>query len=340
MNFSFYDNASNKQKLIFVLVVAFFIRVVAAVFSGGYAMHDDHFVVIETPSSWAYGHDSGAWFPETQENLFKDGKIDKIRPQGHSLTYAGAHYFLFKVFRSIHINDPAIQMLIVRLIHALLGVLSVFLIYHLSVFLSTTKKALTIAWISALGWAFAFLSVRNLVEVVCIPFMLAAVLFALKGTKEKAVKFGVLAGVLMALAVSIRYQTVVFFGVFGLLLLLSKHYKLAFSVLGSFVLSFVLLQGLPDYLIWGYPFAEMIEYFNYNSSDARFDYASGLSRNFGLNYIVLLAFITVPFLGVLWIIGFFTQWKKRFLLFWPTAAFLRVILTPKKDLCFRLCFSS
>jgi hypothetical protein len=322
MVLSFYNQLTDKKKLVFILSIALFFRLIAAVFSSGYAMHDDHFLVVETPSSWVHGYDSGYWLPKTQKAMVEEGRLKEMRPQGHSLTYYGFHYMIFKTFDSIGVENPKTQMFIIRLLHAFLGVFVVYLVFLLSQLISNKKTALELAWIAALGWAFSFLSVRNLVEVVCIPFLLAAVILSIKGVKRKAVSFGLVAGLLMALAVSIRYQTVVFFGVFGMLLLVKQSFKLAFSILGGFVFCFILLQGLPDYLIWGYPFAELMEYFLYNASDARFDYAADLSRNYGLNYLAVLALITVPLLGVFWFIGFFTQWKKQFLLFWPAIAFL------------------
>lgn len=322
MVLSFYNQLTDRKKLVLILSVALFFRLVAAIFSSGYAMHDDHFLVIETPSSWVHGYDSGYWLPKTQEKMVEDGKLKELRPQGHSLTYYGLHYLVFKTFDYIGVENPKIQMFIIRLLHAFLGVVVVYLVFLLSLLISNKKRALQLAWIAALGWAFSFLSVRNLVEVVCIPFLLVALILALKGQKQKAVSLGLIAGFSMALAVSIRYQTVVFFGVFGALLLFKQYFKLAFSILGGFVLGFVLLQGLPDYMLWGSPFAELKEYFLYNASDARFDYAADLSRNYGVNYLAILAFITVPLLGVVWFGAFFTQWKKHFLLFWPALIFL------------------
>jgi hypothetical protein len=90
----------------------------------------------------------------------------------------------------------------------------------------------------------------------------------------------------------------------------------------GFSIGFGLLQGLVDYYIWGYPFAEMFEYFFYNSSEARYEYAEGNASFFGLNYWLVLAFVTVPLLGAFWFFGFFKQWRSQFWLFAPTMAFL------------------
>ena len=46
-----------------ILVAAVFIRLIAAIFSQGYGMHDDHFLVIEASASWAHGYDYNHWLP-------------------------------------------------------------------------------------------------------------------------------------------------------------------------------------------------------------------------------------------------------------------------------------
>jgi hypothetical protein len=307
-----------------ILLVAFVLRLVAVFFSQGYAMHDDHFLIIESSSSWSHGHDYNKWLPATQQDWVDQGLKDEVRPEGHSLVYPGVHYLLFETFNFFGLENPKAQMYVVRFLHALFGVWLVWLVFSFAQRITSDYNARMIAWVAAIGWAMAFLSVRNLVEIVCIPFMFLALIQIHKGISKHAVKFGVLAGLYIAIAIAIRYQLFVFFGVLGIIMLLHKRWLLSLSMLLGFALFFGLLQGLLDYLIWGYPFAEMIEYFSYNSGDARFDYAEGNASFYGLNYWMVLAFVTVPLLGAFWFFGYFTQWKKHFWLFAPSFAFLTV----------------
>lgn len=308
-----------------ILAFALVIRMIAAVFSAGYAMHDDHFLVVETPSSWAYGFDSGSWFPETQQREIEQGTRDELLPQGHSLFYPGLQYAFFSMMKFLGVENPMTVMLMNRILHALLGSFVVYLTYVLASLLSTNSNARSIAWIAALGWALPFLSVRNLVEVVSVPFLLIAVILTLKGMRKNGLKLGLAAGIIMAMAVSVRYQTVAFFGVLGLIVLMKRQWQLGLAMFVGFTLSFFLVQGLPDWLIWGTPFAELKQYFGYNMSDVRYEYAEALGgRSFGLKYFPVLAFLTVPFLGAFWLIGFFRQWRKMHILFWPCIAFLLV----------------
>ena len=50
--------------LISILVLAFTVRLIAVIFSQGYLMHDDHFLVIEAAQSWVDGHDYNNWLPK------------------------------------------------------------------------------------------------------------------------------------------------------------------------------------------------------------------------------------------------------------------------------------
>jgi hypothetical protein len=314
----FYKN----QPLATLIVASLFVRLIAVFLSQGYAMHDDHFLIIESSSSWSHGKDYNKWLPSTQQAWVDLGWKDEVRPEGHSLVYPGIHYLMFELMNYFGLQNPKNQMYLVRLFHAFLGLWLVYLVFRFSEQISNKSNALTIAWVAALGWAMPFLSVRNLVEIVCIPFMFLALIHIQRGMNKDALKNGVIAGLFIAIAIAIRYQLFVFFGVLGLVILFQKHIKLGFAILLGFVIGFGLLQGFLDYWIWGYPFAEMIEYFSYNAGDARFDYAQSTSSFWGFNYWLVLSFITVPILGLLWFFGFFLQWKKQLWLFVPALAFL------------------
>lgn len=67
-----------------ILFAGLVIRLIAAVFSEGYGMHDDHYLVIEAAGSWVDGHDYNHWLPWTQTEV--------IKPEGHSFTYVGINF--------------------------------------------------------------------------------------------------------------------------------------------------------------------------------------------------------------------------------------------------------
>ena len=109
--------------LISILVLAFIVRLIAVVFSQGYLMHDDHFLVIEAAQSWVDGYDYNNWLPKNS----KSGN-----PTGHSMFYVGIHYIFLSVLNIMNISDPAVKMFFVRLLHAIYSLLVVFLGYKIT----------------------------------------------------------------------------------------------------------------------------------------------------------------------------------------------------------------
>ena len=99
-------------------------------------------------------------------------EVDPPVPQGHSFFYPGLHYVFFEVVNWMGIDNPKTQMVLVRLIHALLSLWTILISFKITEKLSSSKVAKTVGLAIALGWAMPFYSVRNLVEIVCIPFYL------------------------------------------------------------------------------------------------------------------------------------------------------------------------
>jgi hypothetical protein len=198
----------NLSSLKTILIAALVIRCLAAFFSEGYGMHDDHFLIIESSSSWVDGYDYNNWLPWN--------KPEGSNPEGHSFTYVGLNFFFFYLVKGIGIADPKVLMLLNRLAHALFSLLIVYFGFKITEKLSSHKNAVIVGWILAMAWLFPFLSVRNLVEITSIPFMLWPIWLFLKHDKPR---YFILAGLIMGLAVSFRYQI----GVFAIGLALLKR---------------------------------------------------------------------------------------------------------------------
>src|SRR3954469_22024674 len=95
-----------EKPLTLILLVAAFFRLLAVIFSKGYGMHDDHFLVIEAAQSWVDGHDYNYWLPTITKTVTK--------PTGHSLLYPGLHYLFFRALQFSGIYDPQFKMYFVR----------------------------------------------------------------------------------------------------------------------------------------------------------------------------------------------------------------------------------
>ena len=129
--------------------------------------------------------------------------------------------------------------------------------------LSDLNTAKTAAWIISLLCFLPFYSVRNLVEMACIPFLMYATWIYVKDD-EATFKNSLLAGLILGFAFSIRFQTSLFTAGFGLALLVQKQWKNALALSLGWALIVYLIQGLLDQVLWGEAFAEIGKYFKYN----------------------------------------------------------------------------
>lgn len=290
-----------------ILIAALIFRVIAAIFSQGYGMHDDHFLVVEASASWVDGYDYNHWLPWSPDSTGK--------PEGHSFTYVGLNFFYFYIMKFLGVADPKTLMLFNRLLHGLFSMLVVYFGIRITEKISDKKNAVIVGWLLALLWLMPFLSVRNLVEMACIPFILWSVWLTLKN--ESTLNY-LWAGLLMGMAISFRYQVGVFaVGVAAVYFFQFKWSRFLLFSLGVIVI-FAITQGLVDYLIWGYPFAEFIGYFTYNSNEGT---AYIPNNNYAMYVLVLMGSCLAP-LGLLLGYGFFASIKKYWYLIVPTLLFL------------------
>jgi hypothetical protein len=299
----------NERPLTLILIIALLLRLISATFSKGYEMHDDHYLIIEAPQSWADGKDYNNWLPWNQETP---------EPTGHSFFYIGFHFLFFYTLKWIGISDPQLKMFLIRLLHALFSLLIVILGYRLTEKLSDRKTARFAGLLLAVYWFMPFFSVRNLVEIVCIPFLLAGLWMIINSkTRKNPFMWILLAGFIAGMAFSVRYQTSVFLAGIGLALLLLKEIKQAIAFGLGVVVSIILIQGVPDFLIWGYPFAEFIAYSKYNVAH-KYEFITGG----WYIYLAVLAGMLIPPFSFLLFFGFLRNWKKHLLVFLPTMIFI------------------
>lgn len=290
-----------------LLFAGIFFRLIAVFFSKGFGWFDDHFLVIEAAQSWVDGYDYNYWLP------------DAVHPdrhaQGHPLFYVGIHYFILKIMSIAGLSDPQFKMLIIRLIHGLYSLLIIIYGYKISKKLSNEKTALYVAAFLSLFWFMPFLSVRNLVEFVCVPPLLMATYYFIS---EKNTKNYFVAGLLLGLAFSIRFQSLFYSAGIVLALIINKTSirNLLVSLAGFLIIIF-LTQGLVDYIIWGKMFAEFNAYVQYNIDNA---------HNFGNDiwhmYIDLLLGLLIPPLSFAIFSGWLISFKKAAILFWPVFIYL------------------
>ncbi len=268
---------------------------------------DDHFLVIEASQSWVDGTDYNNWLPSSGATV----------PDGHSFFYSGIHYVLFTIIKFFGIHDPQSKMYVIRLLHAVFSLITIKYGFKIADKLSGIKAARLTGLLLALYWFMPWLSVRNLIEVTCIPFMMWGSWLYLKATMEKLKLMPFfLSGLLIGLAVDMRFQVLFYVIGFGLGMLILKQWKAAIVWSAGVILSFCLIQFFVDLGIWGYPFAQFIEYINYNIANA-YNYIN----NPWYSYFLVVLGILLPPLCFFLFFGFLRSYKLQWALFAGTMFF-------------------
>ncbi|MCJ8165587.1 glycosyltransferase family 39 protein [Pontibacter sp. E15-1] len=282
----------------FVMLLAFVIRMLAAFFSKGFAFSDDHFDVITVAQGWLDG--LPLW-------------LNQSMPPRHSMLYVLLHYAVFYVLEAVGIFGPEAKMTVVRVLHGLYSLLVVYFGYKLTERLSNTLNARLVGMMLALVWFMPYMSVRNLVEMVCIPPYLIA--FYLMVREEQAGRRRWLpylgAGALFALAFAFRYHTVLFGAGAGLVLLYRRQWRESIALLLGFAVFAFLVQGVIDIVFFDYPFHSIVAYFLYNAENAE-NYSTGPVYRFALTVLGFL----VPPVSVFLVLGYARTARLAPKLFW------------------------
>lgn len=291
-----------------ILFAGLFFRLLAVIFSKGFGWIDDQFLIIEIAQSWVDGTDYYNWLPNEQGTN---------QPKGFSFFYVGLHYLIFKFLELIKITDAQSKMYIIRFLHAVWSLLIISGGYNIVRKFGNNKSARLAGWLLALLWFFPFLSVRNLVEYVSIPLLILGVQKIISDSNKKKLSNWLWIGILFGLAFNIRYQTMLFTGGIGLVLLFQRKWIETVMVAAGILITILIFQGIVDYLIWDEAFIQLQGYINYNIHHA----TEYLSAPWYFYLIVILGLL-VPPVSIYMAIGFFSNWKKTIIFFIPTLFFI------------------
>ncbi len=296
------------QPLMLIMVLAILFRLLAAIFAKGWGMFDDHYIVIESAQSWVDGHDYNNWLPDSPGNT---------GPTGHNLFYPMVNFLFFTLMKLIHIRDPQVKMLFMRTSLAAWSLVTVFYGYRITETLGGKKPARLAGILLALFWFMPWMSVRNLVEMVCVPFIILGFWVITKpGNKEKQVLNWFVSGLFLGLATDIRFQAVFFPLGLGLWLLFTGRFKFLLSLAAGSLLTFSLVQGGIDFIIWGKPFIEIYSYATLCLNEIN-DYINLP----WYNYFLVIGGMLIPPVSIFLFWGFLRKWKQYFYIFFPTLLF-------------------
>jgi hypothetical protein len=289
-------------------------------------MHDDHFLTVEPASSWAAGKNFNNWLPGVDN--------DRAHPEPISFFYPGVLAGMFTVLRACGVDDPCTQMLWIRLFHALWSLLTIYFAVRIVRLVAGERSAMTTGWLLALIGVLPNFAVRNLVEVVCQPLLLGGFYVLLRGGAMRSFvlagkvfhdhadrrdvpwKHLIVAGVIMGLAVGVRYQAGIIVALTGAVILLQGA-ALRMVVFGCASLFAFFLTQLDDVLLWGgQPFQHLTGYFEYNKEHA------GNYPSAPLAYLSLIGYFILPPVSIMLLWGFVRTWRSHLMLFLPAAVFL------------------
>ncbi len=225
-----------------MLVLGGLLRLLAAVFSGGFLASDDHHVVITAADQIA----SGIGLPLTY---------------ARSALFPGVIAGIMTVTRGIGIHDPGVEMLVVRVVQAAYSLLAVYFVYRLLERSLGNESAMLGGLLAAAFFAMPVTAVHQLEESVCIVPLLAACWWwqRAEDRHQRPAMWGALAGAALGTALILRFPLIGFVLAFVALVLVRPRPvtigdKLAF--LGGLALV-VVLQGYSNSVVnhqWWYSF--------------------------------------------------------------------------------------
>ncbi len=296
-----------------LLLVGFGLRLLAAIFARGYMATDDHNQVIELAAQWLRGG-----------NDYLAGSSQFYR----SLLYPYLNYLQISACHTLGILNPDWVMLINRLLHAVFSLWTIALTYRLGLRLGDRQTAFTVGLVVAASAVMPYVSVRNLIEVVCIPFLMWGIYEIVCARQDKGTKARrwLWAGLAFGIAFLIRWQVASAVAGIGVYLLLKREWR----GLALFSLTFlvpVLAEGVWDWQAHGMFLGSFWRYIEHNARNA-YGYVVGP----WYRYLLLVLGIFVPPFSIFCIYASGRYIKKLGILAWAVLPFFVVhSLVPGKQ---------
>ena len=264
-----------------VLLAAAIVRLIAAIFSEGYIMSDDHFLAVEPVSSWVNGENYHNWYPNAYN------QVDHAQP--FSYAYYFLNFLILKFCSVIGILNPFLQAFVLRFVHAILSLWGVYLFVKLAerLIASVTWRMYAI-WFWVFGGVVTVFSVHQMVETACIPLVLLAYLCVLKYFERERLVALIIAALAFSVSVGMRYQMVFFPLTLGMYLLWKRKWSGAVLFGIFFTLGFTMTQ-IDNLLFWHKPiYQHLLDYQSYNATHFS-DYPSNV-----FSYLALITYYVFP----------------------------------------------
>ena len=304
--------AIRKHPLISLLVIAAVLRALAVIFAKGYMASDDHFVVIQVVWDWLNG--IPVWFRDDT-------------PIVRGVVYQYSIYVLMWLLKLFRITDPSAVMFVNRAVHALWSLTLIPMVYYGLKYFTDERAAWYGGLLTGIYFLMPFFSVRNMIEVVCQPFLFAGIILVeVEVKRQKKLSWVFWGGILLGAAFMIRIQTAVIpMAVFFVLLGMRRWKQLLWFSLGG--LTMLLVEGMIDYISWGMFLSSVIHTMDFQSKMIH----AYVTNVWYTHFLTILGILIPPFslLVFPWIVA---AAKKLPVSFWAVAAFLVIhSMIPQKQ---------
>lgn len=225
------------------------------VMGGGYLHPDAQWQYLEPAFKYAKGFGALPW----EFNSQFGGARSWIIP--------GCIYILLKCFLFLKIDDPFLWIYTLRFFLALLSLVSIYSIFHITKILDNERTAYLAALYAAVWGFFAFFNLQLHGEMIAIAFVLLAHLFCLKASsypdhpRLKQLYLGMMSGISLGFVFVAKYHVAVFgFTLLGYLLFKKKYVSAFMFCIG--VMMVILIQGIVDYFTWHKFLASFFNYYH------------------------------------------------------------------------------
>jgi len=316
-----------EKPLLFCIWAGFTFRILAVLMSQGIAFGYDHYVYVEGAQHLLNGDLS-------IQQIVDEDNGQAFISHGHSLIYLYINAAILGACELANIFDPKSKMLVLRLLHALISILTIYYCYRITYRLANRKAALAIGILTSSLWFIPYMSVRTLPENMAAILLLAAI-YRLAKTRQQTYKFAddIFTGFLMGISVTFCYNLVLLILGAAISFLLRSGIKRALLLLFGAAISLLALEGLADTLILGTPFYILGEYIH---SIIMGSNAISGPRSIYMYISILVMIIPLPW-GIAGVFGYVRSWKHCFILFFPVTFYLAVsYLLPNKEEKFML----
>lgn len=303
----------DEHPLRLLLLIGLVLRLVAAFFARGYMATDDHNQVIELAASWLRG-----------DNDYLAGDSQFYR----SLLYPALNYFQIGACHALGIVHPDYVMLINRVVHAVFSLWTIVLTYELGLRLGDKSVAWTAGLIVAAHAVMPYVSVRNLIEAVCIPFLLWGI-YEIVNVEDDHVDCNrrwLFAGLAFGIGFLIRWQIASAIAGIGVYLLIKRQWRGVLLISAAFLIP-VIIEGVWDWQAHGVFLGSLVRYLEHNAIHA-YDYVVGP----WYRYLLLVLGIFVPPFSLLLLYASGRYIKRLGIIAWVVLPFFIVhSLVPGKQ---------